>query len=291
MEMISVIIPVYNGADTLPGTVRAVLDQTWGNFEVLLMDDGSVDGTAEICRDLAADDRVRIFRLDHRGVSAARNGGLKQARGACIAFVDADDLVPPDYLEVLHDAIGDGEIALCDVARERDRWTHPAGVLTGREALRLLLERKKISTGPCGKLFRRPVLEGLEFPALGAYEDILFVCEAFRRAEAVAVTDRTEYRYIPNPAGTMARFARRPTRDVIRATAELLAVCTQERLGDGAFYATVSHLMQVCQTAGDREFRRETARVYRRHWQKILGCPAFPWKEKVYYLLFALGLW
>lgn len=298
METISVIIPVYNGAETLEKTVRAVLAQTCPGLEVLLIDDGSSDGTAGICEVLAAADaRVRCFRLDHRGVSFARNFGIARAAGAYLAFVDADDLVPPDYLEILRRTIGGGDAALCDVVRlcgerETGRWTHPEGVLSGREALGLLLERQRISTGPCGKLFRRELLEGLEFPPLDAYEDILFVAETFRRAERIAVTDRTEYRYLQNPAGTMARFGRSPTRDVIRATGLLLALHRREKLGDGAFYATVSHLMQTARAAaGDGDFQRQTRALFRRSLGRILRCRAFGWKEKGYYLLYAFGAW
>ena len=296
MESISVIIPVYNGAETLEGTVRAVLAQSEPALEVLLIDDGSTDATAAVCGALAAEDaRVRCFRLDHRGVSFARNFGMARAAGAYLTFVDADDLVPRDYLEILRRTIGGGDLALCDVVRltgerETGRWTHPEGVLTGREALGLLLERQTISTGPCGKLFRRELLEGLEFPPLDAYEDILFVAEAFRRAARIAVTDRTEYRYLQNPAGTMARFGRSPTRDVIRATGMLLALHRREKLGDGAFSATVSHLMQNARAAaGDGEFQRQTRALFRCNLGRILRCRAFAWKEKGYYLLFALG--
>ena len=295
MDLISVILPVYNGAQTLEGMVRSVMGQTWKALELILVDDGSEDGTAEICRRLAAeDDRIRVFCREHRGVSAARNFGLSRATGVYIAFVDADDLLPPEYLQMLQDAATGADAAVCDVAamdgqHQTGRWACPEGMLSRREALRILLERRQISTGPCGKLFRRELLRDLEFPPMRAYEDILFVAKAFGRAERISVTNRTEYRYLSNPAGTMASFARKPTADLIRATEMLLALAVGEKLGDGAVYATVSHLMQVAQSAaGNREFLQKTRLLYRRHLLRILRCGAFGWKERVYYLRFAL---
>lgn len=297
MEKISIILPVYNGEATLPGMVRAVLAQSHENWELLLVDDGSADGTGAVCDSFAAaDDRVRVFHQPHRGVSAARNLGLAQAAGEYIAFLDADDLVLPEYFGVLHGAIGEHGIALCDVVslrrgRETGRFTLPGVVLTRREALSLLLQRQKISTGPCGKLFRRETVAGLEFPPLAVYEDILFVREAFSRTNRVAVTDRTQYRYLQNPAGTMARFGSEQAADLLRATRELLEFQLREDLGPLAFYATVSHLLQGTRAAGDADSHRRARMLLRKYLGYILRCPAFPRKERVYYLLYALGLW
>lgn len=292
MEKISLILPVYNGAETLEGMVQSVLAQTHKSWELLLLDDGSADATATLAAALAAEDaRVQFIHLPHRGVSAARNFGLSRAVGEYVAFVDADDWLPPEYLQTLLSALGGCDMVLCDLVRvengrETGRFTHPAGILSGREALDRLLERKYISTGPCAKLFRKALLTGLEFEPMEAYEDIVFIAQVLRRAGTVAVTDRTAYHYLQNPSGTMARFARRPSPDGILAARRLLA----GDMGDGAFYATVSHLMQLCRAAYDRSFRRSTRRVYRRHLGRILTCPAFGAKERLYYLLFTLGI-
>jgi glycosyltransferase involved in cell wall biosynthesis len=298
MERISVIIPVYNAASTLPATVRAVLAQTYADLELLLINDGSTDGSGAVC-DGFADPRVRVFHRENGGVSAARNLGLSQAAGEYITFLDADDIVPADYLQVLYDACRNADIAVCDVVsiqddREKARFTHPDAVLTQREALDFLLTRRRINSGPCAKLFRREMLQGLTFPPLKAYEDILFVREAFCHADHIAVTDRTEYRYIQNPAGAMSRFFKAPSPDIIRATDALLEfIGGRPDLSPDCFYITASHLMQYAMPAAQnpegRDFVLQSRKLYRKYWRQLLACPAFPWKEKIVFSLFILG--
>ena len=91
-DRISVIVPVYNVKNYLEDCVRSIIDQTYPDLEILLIDDGSDDGSAEICDRLQmADKRIQVFHEKNKGVSGARNKGLKEATGAYIAFVDPDD--------------------------------------------------------------------------------------------------------------------------------------------------------------------------------------------------------
>ena len=298
MERISVIIPVYNAEATLPATVQAVLAQTYADLELLLVNDGSSDGSGGIC-DGFADHRVRVFHQENQGVSAARNLGLSQATGEYITFLDADDIVPADYLQVLYDACRNADIAVCDVVsiqdgRELSRFTHPDAILTQREALDFLLTRRRINSGPCAKLFRREVLERLNFPPLKAYEDILFIREAFCRADRIAVTDRTEYRYIQNPAGAMSGFFKAPSADIIRATDALLEfIGGRPDLSHDCFYITASHLMQYAMPAAQnpegKDFVLQSRKLYRKYWRQLLNCSVFPWREKITFSLFILG--
>ena len=298
MKKISVIIPVYNAADTLAATIQAVLAQTYADLELLLINDGSSDSSGSIC-DGFSDHRVRVFHQENQGVSAARNLGLARSAGEYITFLDADDIVPADYLQVLYDACRDADIAVCDVVsiqdgRELARFTHPDAVLTQREVLDFLLTRRRINSGPCAKLFRRKVLEGLTFPPLKAYEDILFIREAFCRARHIAVTDRTEYRYIQNPAGAMSSFFKAPSADIIRATDVLLEfIGSRPDLSPNCFYITASHLMQyaipAAQNPEGTDFVLQSRKLYRKYWWQLIACSAFPWKEKIVFSLFILG--
>ena len=300
MEKITIIIPVYNAAATLDDCVRAVLYQTWRELKLILVNDGSQDNSSLICDRFAAEDsRVRVFHQENRGVSAARNLGLAHADGTYITFLDADDVVPADYLEVLHTACADADVAVCDVVSIQDglelmRFTLEPCVLSQTEALDLLLSRRKINSGPCAKLFRREVLEGLNFPSMKAYEDILFVRDAFCRVRRIAATNRTEYRYIQNPAGAMSGFFKAPSMDIVRATDDLLAFIVSRRdLSQETFYITASHLMQYAMplagTADGRSFVQASRKLYRKYLGELLRCSAFPRKEKIVFLLFVCG--
>ena len=108
MPLLSIIVPVYNTATYLPACLDSILSQGFTDFEVLLVDDGSSDGSGAICDKYAeADSRVRVFHQENGGVSSARNLGLSQAKGEWIYFVDSDDEMLPDGLQTLVDCISD----------------------------------------------------------------------------------------------------------------------------------------------------------------------------------------
>lgn len=300
--MISVIIPIYNASATIGGIFENLLQQTGQDFEVIMVDDGSTDDSADLCQHIARKDtRFRYIHQTNAGVSAARNRGLQEAVGDFITFLDADDMIPPNYLQELLRTCEGADIAVCDVAvREGEievkRFTHSPCLLSRAEALNALLTRQTVNSGPYAKLFRREVLSSLIFPPLKAYEDILFVKDAFAKAQHIAVTNQTEYMYIQNPTGAMSGFIRSPSLDIIKATDELLSfIHTYGKLDPKTFYITASHLMQYVQPLIDKpavdnsEFIRKAQQLYRKYKMQILCCPAFPWKEKVVYLAFAYG--
>ena len=135
-DKISVIVPVYNVKNYLEDCVQSITHQTYPDLEILLIDDGSDDGSGEICDRLQMTDaRIRVFHEKHKGVSGARNKGLKEAAGAYIAFVDSDDVLEPDMYTYLirllktHEA----QIAACS-----GWYKYDAGV------------GKKLKSGRCG---------------------------------------------------------------------------------------------------------------------------------------------
>ena len=107
--MISIVCPVFNTSTWLPGCIDSVLAQDYGNYELLLVDDGSTDGSCEICESYAAKDaRIRVFRQEHGGVSAARNMGLEQMKGEWVCFLDSDDEWMSGGLQTLAEGVSEG---------------------------------------------------------------------------------------------------------------------------------------------------------------------------------------
>ena len=185
--MISVIIPVYNAGNRLLYQLECMRRQIYTDFEVLLVDDGSTDGSGAICDAMAAHDaRFRVIHQVNSGVSAARNHGMQLAEGSFLTFLDADDEIPADYLKVLSDVQRqtNADVVVCDVVivqdgKEMRRFTTEDSLLSQTDALNLLLTREKINSGPCAKLMRRSILSEIQFPPLKAYEDIIFVKDVF----------------------------------------------------------------------------------------------------------------
>lgn len=301
--MISVIIPIYNAAMYLPEMLRCLSEQTVRDIEIILVNDGSTDESADICLAAAQEDpRICYVYQENAGVSAARNRALTKASGDYIAFLDADDSIDSTYFEQLLGTCVSADISICDVSVEtrsgRRLSIFSAGDqrLTALRAMELLLTRQKINSGPCGKMFRREIIADLQFPPLKAYEDILFVRDAFARANIVASTSQTAYHYYQNSESAMDQQRKTPSLDVAAATTDLMEyIVGHSELDPRCFYITVSHLYQYVlgldrSIPRGNEFVHAVRRLYRKFWTCIVKCPAFPWKEKNLYLLFASGL-
>ena len=171
--MISVIIPIYNAAPYLPEMLQSLLEQTERDLEILLINDGSTDSSADICKAAAQEDaRIRYVFQQNAGVSAARNRALTLAKGEYIAFLDADDGIDLNYFEQLSLACRGADISVCDISVETRDGEQQAVFSAGNQsfsapdAMNLLLTRKDINSGPCGKLFRRETIADLKFPPL-----------------------------------------------------------------------------------------------------------------------------
>lgn len=301
--MISIIIPIYNAAQHLPQMLHSLEKQSERGLEILLIDDGSTDMSAKICKSAEQhDERMHYFHQENAGAAAARNYGLSLAKGEYIAFLDADDSIEPNYFSELLASCSSADIAVCDVVIETEagdtlsRFTAGMRTLTSQQALNLLLSRKEINSGPCGKLFRRSVIEGLYFPKLKAYEDIIFIRDAFVKAEYITSTSNTAYHYYQNAGSAMDQQKQSPSLDIVSATEKLLHFVSQHKeLDDTCLYITISHLYQYVlsldvDSPTSKPFRDAVRQLYRKYWKSILSCSAFPWKEKILYSLFICNL-
>lgn len=305
MKTISVIVPVYNKRDYIERCVKSVIGQSFKDFELILVDDGSTDGSGSVCDALGAtDERIKVVHTANRGVSAARNAGIAMSTGRYLTFMDGDDCIPKGYLATLFEAAGGADIALCDVTClkngvESIRFSCKRGTLTGAEAIELLLSRKEINSGPCGKLFCREVVGDLSFPPMKVYEDILFVLAAFDRARCIRTTDGTEYLYDQDTGGAMSEYAKKPCGDLITMAEKVLNYLDERK---GLFtpvpeYTTISHLMQHLKeiegikekTPEQRALLKAICGFFYKNRKRIRKNKAFGFKERIVYLFAARG--
>ena len=210
MPSVSVIIPVFNAARFLEKCVGSVLDQTFTDFDVCLVDDGSTDGSGPLCDRLASgDERVRVIHLDRNmGVSAARNRGMKETDGRWLCFIDGDDWVTPSYLQELVSAVEDGACdlvveGLCSVrAGKKDEVTVPQPMeldaRPGEEEAWVRLFRSFLLFGPVVKLYRRTLLSrhSIRFPEDVSYgEDLMFNMAYLKYIRRLRTVDKAGYFY------------------------------------------------------------------------------------------------
>jgi glycosyltransferase involved in cell wall biosynthesis len=210
--VVSVIVPVYNVVEFLPKCVETILSQNFEDIELILVDDGSTDGSGLLCDSIASSDsRVRVIHKSNAGVSAARNVGLDASRGEWVCFVDGDDWVLPDYVGYLLELAewGGGPIAtMRRVSTDFDtsQLVHEVRELwTGEQAVLATL-RYCLPIGCYARIFSRDYLNGKGvrfFEDLRVGEGFNFNCLAFQYSEKVAVGNRRLYHYRKNNANSV----------------------------------------------------------------------------------------
>jgi glycosyltransferase involved in cell wall biosynthesis len=208
MPEISVVVPVYNAAAFLDECVRSVLDQTFRDLELILVDDGSTDSSPAICDRYAAQDgRVRVVHLPNGGVSAARNHGLELATGRFVQFVDSDDSIRPEMLERMHaEAVESGcDVVICGIERHSARHSVHASPGDHRCASReefakvaVELARTSLLYNPVNKLIPKRILEstGARFPlSMSIGEDLMFCMRVLKGCVRISCLKDSHYRY------------------------------------------------------------------------------------------------
>ena len=301
--MISIIIPIYNAEKELDRMLTSIQRQSMTDYEVIMIDDGSRDNSEIICKKFVSrDQRFHYFYQENKGVSVARNNGMSRARGEYIAFVDADDEIDPNYLEVLLEACKHSDIAVCDVVIEKNgkeigRFTGERDGVTREEAINLLLKRRIINSGPYAKLYRRNVIGKVEFPLMKTYEDILFNLHAFFNANSISITPKTQYHYIENSKGAMSTLNKAVSIDIIVASDQILQFITRKNsmMEPECLYVTLSHVFQYViallkeQMQRNTTFLVEAKYLFKKNLFNIWNCSAIPWKEKIVFSCFASG--
>ena len=180
---VSVVVPVYNVEEYLPECVESILRQSFSNFELILVDDGSPDNCGSICDSYAEkDSRVRVIHKKNGGLSDARNRGIEQAKGEFITFVDSDDIIYKDYLKYLYEAaqkydadIVQGAITthldkLGSLSKDSHQQEYDIRLFSGEEAIRDYLTYRTHCSNSTFKLIRTTLFEGVRFP-VGKYSE------------------------------------------------------------------------------------------------------------------------
>lgn len=210
--MISVIVPVYKTEKYLKKCVDAILKQTYTDFELILVDDGSPDRCPEICDELAnLDDRVSVLHKPNGGPSEARNCGVKESIGEYITFIDSDDLVHPRYLETLVyiNSKYNADISCVKLGIVHEdisinmEYKGKEILFSGDEAVINMLYQRDIDTSPCAVLVKRGIIENNPFPVGKYHEDDFTTYKYFLDAQRVVIYTGMLYFYVQRPESIM----------------------------------------------------------------------------------------
>ena len=202
---VTVIVPVYNSAKYLDRCIGSIIAQTFQDFELLLIDDGSIDSSGQICENYALKDcRIKTFHKENAGVSSARNLGLHNAIGKWVTFVDSDDSVKPDYLRHLLEHTNDAIDLVISYAEVHNHSNikvevYPSQIIQHNNFEKMFIDNDMHwHTAPWSKLFRREIIVGYKLAfceGMHICEDALFVFSYMLYSRSIYISSDTDYCY------------------------------------------------------------------------------------------------
>lgn len=301
-DLISVIIPVYKVENYLCRCVDSVLEQTYTNMEIILVDDGSPDNCPVMCDEYARQDsRVKVIHQENAGLSGARNAGIDMAQGQWLAFVDSDDYLTADFLERLYQACVDtgSSLSVCrwEYVRGETIPEHGTGetrVYTGREMLaNLYVPDGAYFVVAWNKLYRKELFEDIRYPLGRIHEDEATTYRIYDKVKKAAYVDRSLYGYFVTPVSITRGF--NPKRmDWVTAVAERLDFFEQkgytelmvpglQALADGSIDIWFGLRDQL---PGSEKQQEEIRTLIREGLRRVKKYGKFPLRTEIGYRLF-----
>lgn len=310
--LISIIVPVYNIMEYLPRCVHSLTAQTYGSLEILLVDDGSTDGTARLCDRLAAEDyRIRVYHKKNGGTSSARNVGLQLAQGEYIGFVDSDDYIEPEMYELLMGAIERYQVKAAQIGRDEideqgqrmpnvcEPPSEPE-VIESRDFLReLLMHRGDCSF--CTKLIHREMFSEYNFPEGALNEDFYLLVKQLPGLERIASLPQQTYHVFYRVGSNTRKESKENFSRVFCDIVDNADMVTEivrrdypelekEAVRFGIFQRLDYMLhIPVSQMTRDNQRYRDITGWLRRSWFKGICNPYLTGKNKLYHTLFAVA--
>lgn len=223
MCKVSIIVPIYNIKQYLPRCIDSIRNQTMGDIEIILVDDGSSDGSSELCDQYAsADPRIRVLHKENEGLSAARNDGIQMARADYIMFVDGDDWVEPKFCELPYRAAIENNVEIViflhiSVLTNGKKIKHASqgeGLLAKGDISAL----KQIRVNAWGKLYHKKLFNTIHYPVGHVYEDVATTHRVLYSADGIYSLNQHLYNYSTNRPGSITETADSETlRDLLWA--------------------------------------------------------------------------
>lgn len=203
-ELVSIVVPVYNVEKYLWECLYSLKEQSYKNIEVIMVNDGSTDGSRDICEKICEDKRFILINKKNGGLSSARNAGIDVARGEYITFVDSDDFVDQDFVQRLYDSVktNDSQISIIGYQTCTDSGKviqkfkyYRQGIVEKDEIFKSILTEECIANYAWNKLYSIQLFTHHRFPEGKAYEDVFLMYKLFDEADRISVCDDCSYFY------------------------------------------------------------------------------------------------
>ncbi len=311
-EKISVIVPVYNSIDCLEKCVKSICAQTYTHLEILLIDDGSTDGTDKLCERLASEDyRIRTYHKKNGGASSARNVGIRLASGEYFGFVDSDDYIEPDMYELMIESVRAKSVPIVQISRDEvdeegrrlpDVCVPPEKVrLCGSEEFLRELLLHKGDCSFCTKLVRRDLFDKYRFPEGVLNEDFSLLVEMLQEIDGIMILPKQCYHVVCRKQSTTRSRTQdsfsRVFLDIVE-NADKMQILVDQNYPELHSYAIRFNLYQrldyllhvpISQMTGDNEFYQKVKAYLRKHVHDSIRNPYLIKKNKIYLLLLTIA--
>lgn len=237
-ELVSIIVPVYNSQDYLRTTIDSVLNQSYQNFELILVNDGSTDASYEICKEYEKkDSRIHTLSIMNSGVAKARAVGVDYSKGEYITFLDSDDRLDKDFIGTMAKAIVENEAdivccnsvdcyGICKSIEKNDVIMNDKKIF-----LDAFASNKRFAYCIWAKLFRKKSIDDICFPQMKYAEDTLYVQKCFNKVNRVVLLEYAGYYYTDNQNGAMhSSRGIRQALDNLKMLEEIKDLCVQTEI-------------------------------------------------------------
>lgn len=219
--MISIIVPVYNSEKWVVRCIESLINQTYRDIEIILVNDGSADKSLDICKSYAEKDkRIVVIDKENTGVSSTRNAGLDAAKGEYIQFVDSDDYIEPEMCEMFLKNIGNSDLAICGMRIwENERVLREphlkSGIYEIRNNIDIYFDLRRINLGPCNKLYKKSMITHRFREDISLGEDTIFVLDYMKDVKSAAVLSECMYNVVLDNADSLNKKKSQDKLDIL----------------------------------------------------------------------------
>lgn len=305
-EKISVIVPVYNVEQYLERCVDSIINQTYTNLEIILVNDGSTDNSGKLCDELAKkDERIRVIHKENGGLSDARNRGIDESESDLVGFIDSDDYIDSDMYEVLLKNLNDtdADLSMCalyDVynntpeaqVTNKETWE-----LSSEQAIKMVMEAKILSVTAVNKLYRKSLFTDLKFEVGKIAEDAFIMIKLLDKCEKIVATNEKKYYYVHRENSiTTQKFSTKflnvieayeQNSNIILEKYPKLKDVAQTRMNWAYFYVLDRLLLD--DNYNDKELENKLISYLKNHRKDILNDPLFTKGRKIGFIALLLS--
>ena len=304
---ISVIVPVYKVERELARCVESLLSQDYGDFEIILVNDGSPDHSGEIADSfaIAHPNRVRVIHQENKGLSGARNTGIRAAEGRYLSFIDSDDFVEPNMLSLLVNQLEStqADISVCGrfddypgYSRINFSMDEPT-VLSNEDAIRRILTWNQLDISAWDKLYKAELWEGISFPEGENNEDIRTIPQVIARADRIVHVGKALYHYCHRENSITTTYNEKKIKDFYKAiqSMETFTLNRYPAIQEELVYFlnhTYLSLWMMCSQLCYHGAEEKMAKTYlKRNWNNTYSLQRMSKRDKLAYWLIRYNLY